>query len=43
MGFKQWRQYAPVLSAGYFCGAGLTTMLCIGIMFLSKSIIKLPY
>jgi hypothetical protein len=43
MGFKKWREYAPVLCAGYFCGAGLTTMLCIGIMFLSKSIIKLPY
>lgn len=43
MGFKQWRQYAPVLSAGFFCGAGLITMFCIGVMFLSKSIIKLPY
>ena len=43
MGFKQWRQYAPVLSAGFFCGAGLVTMFCIGVMFLSKSVIKLPY
>jgi hypothetical protein len=43
MGFKQWRQFAPVLSAGFFCGAGLVTMFCIGVMFLSKSVIKLPY
>ncbi len=43
MGFKQWRQYAPVLSAGFFCGAGLVTMFCIGVMFLSKAVIKMPY
>jgi len=42
MGLK-WRQYAPVVSAGYFCGAGLVTMFCIGIMFLSKAIFKLPF
>lgn len=42
-GFKSWRQYAPVLSAGFFCGAGLVTMFCIGVMFLAKAVIKLPY
>jgi hypothetical protein len=42
MGLK-WRQYAPVVSAGFFCGAGLITMFCIGITFLSKSVFKLPF
>jgi hypothetical protein len=40
---KQWRQYVPVLTAGYFCGAGLITIFCVGVMFLSKSVFKLPY
>jgi hypothetical protein len=39
----RWREYVPVLSAGYFCGVGLVTMLCIGIVFLSKSSSSLPY
>jgi hypothetical protein len=39
----RWRQYVPVLSAGYFCGAGLITIFSIGVMFLSKSVFKLPY
>lgn len=38
-----WRQYVPVLSAGYFCGAGLITIFSIGVMFLSKSVFKVPY
>ncbi len=39
----KWRQYALVLTAGYMCGMGLTATLCIGITFLSKAVIQLPY
>jgi len=39
----RWRQYAPVVSAGFACGAGLITMFCIGVMFLSKSVFKAPF
>jgi hypothetical protein len=39
----RWREYVPVLSAGFFCGAGLITMFCIGFVFLMKSSNHLPY
>ncbi|MBN2451659.1 MAG: peptide transporter [Lentisphaeria bacterium] len=39
----KWRQYIPVVSAGFGCGMGLITTLGIGITFLSKSAIKLPF
>ncbi len=39
----KWRQYALVLTAGYMCGMGLTATLCIGITFLSKAVIQLPF
>jgi len=39
----KWRRYVAVVSAGFFCGAGLITVFRIGVMFLSKSIFKLPY
>jgi len=42
-GAQQWRRFIPVVSAGFFCGSGLVTVFCIGIMFLSKSVFKLPY
>jgi hypothetical protein len=42
LGLK-WREYIPVLSAGYFCGAGLITMLSIGAVFLFKAVSSLPY
>lgn len=42
LGLK-WREYVPVLSAGFFCGGGLITMFCIGLVFLSKSSNPLPY
>ena len=38
-----WRQYIPVVAAGFSCGMGLITMLCVGIIFLSKSVIQLPF
>jgi hypothetical protein len=42
-GAKTWRQYAPVLLAGFSCGMGLIATMGIGINFLSKAAIKLPF
>lgn len=42
-GEKRWREFAPVLLAGYMCGAGLLMMLAVGMKFLSASIFQLPY
>ena len=39
----RWRQYIPVVMAGYACGTGLVTVLGIGITFISKAVIQLPY
>lgn len=39
----RWMEYAPVVGAGYGCGAGLVLMFCIGLVFLSKSASSLPY
>ena len=40
---KNWKKYIIVISAGYFVGAGLMSMLCVGIVFLSKASGVLPY
>ena len=37
-GEDSWRSYAPVLFAGYSCGAGLVMMLVAGMKFLSASV-----
>ena len=42
MGLK-WRQYIPVVAAGFSCGMGLITVFCVGITFLAKAVIQLPY
>jgi hypothetical protein len=42
LGIK-WRQYVPVMSAGFFCGSGLIAMFCIGLVFLIKAASDLPY
>lgn len=42
-GTKQWSQYAPVIVAGYACGAGLIGMLGMAIVFLQRSVSSLPY
>lgn len=42
MGLK-WRQYVPVLLAGFSCGMGLIGTLGIGFTFLAKSVFQLPY
>ncbi len=40
---KDWKKYIIVVSSGYFVGSGLISMLCVGIVFLSKSSSSLPY
>ena len=42
LGLK-WKQYVPVVSAGFACGMGLITTVGIGIQFLSKAVIQLPF
>lgn len=39
----RWRQYVPVIMAGFSCGVGLITVLSIGCNFLAKSVIKLSF
>ncbi len=38
-----WRQYVPVVFAGFSCGVGLIGTLGIGFTFLTKAVFKLPY
>ena len=40
---KMWRQYAPVLLAGFSCGMGLTGMFAMGITLILKSLSRLAY
>jgi hypothetical protein len=40
---KMWRQYAPVLLAGFSCGMGLTGMFAMGVTLILKSLGKLVY
>ena len=42
LGLK-WRQYIPVVAAGFTCGMGLITVFCVGVTFLAKAVIQLPY
>ena len=42
LGLK-WRQYIPVVSAGFACGMGLITTIGVGITFLSKAALPLPF
>jgi len=37
-----WRQYIPVIAAGFACGMGLVGTLGVGIMFLVKSVFQFP-
>lgn len=39
----RWRQYIPIVSAGFACGMGLVTTVGVGITFLSKASIPLPF
>jgi hypothetical protein len=38
-----WRQYAPVLLAGFSCGMGLTGMFAMGFALILKSLGSLQY
>ncbi|MFA6134243.1 MAG: OPT/YSL family transporter [Phycisphaerae bacterium] len=40
---KMWRQYILVAAAGFHCGMGLISVLSIGLNFLAKSVIKIPF
>lgn len=42
MGLK-WKQYVPVVMSGYLCGTGLLTTLIVGVTFLMKSSVRLPF
>ena len=42
-GKKRWRQYVPILMAGYGCGMGLVSMLAIALALISKSVAPGPY
>jgi hypothetical protein len=39
----RWRQYIPVVFAGFSCGTGLIGTLGIGLTFVSKSVFTLPF
>ena len=39
----RWRQYIPVVAAGFACGMGLITTIGVGTTFLSKAVIKLSF
>lgn len=40
---RDWRKIIPVLGAGYMVGAGLVSMVAVGLVFLSKAATTLPY
>jgi len=42
-GLKRWRDYAPVVFAGYACGMGLTSMIAIAIVLIAKSVRQTPF
>jgi len=39
----RWRQYIPVVAAGFGCGMGLISTVGVGITFLSKAMVQLPF
>jgi hypothetical protein len=42
-GKERWRQYTPVLAAGYACGVGLIGMVSIGLTIIFKAVRSLPF
>ena len=42
-GARRWRQYTPVLAAGYTCGIGLIGMVSIGLTIIFKAVRSLPF
>lgn len=43
LGAARWRQYTPVLAAGYACGVGLIGMVSIGLTIIFKAVRSLPF
>ncbi len=43
VGVDKWRRYTPVLSAGFFCGVGLISMVGVALMLLRGCITPKPY
>ena len=43
IGEKRWRQYTPVLAAGFACGTGLVGMLAIAFALVSQSVSQMPF
>lgn len=43
IGPKRWKAYAPVLLAGYWCGAGLIGMAGCGIALISKAVTEVTF
>ncbi|MHC4561313.1 MAG: OPT/YSL family transporter [Planctomycetota bacterium] len=39
----RWRRYIPVVMAGFGCGLGLITMFCVGVTFMTKAVIDIPF
>jgi hypothetical protein len=39
----RWREYAPVLVAGFSCGMGLISMFSLGCLLIAKAVFQLPY
>lgn len=42
-GPENWRRYTPILAAGYGCGIGLVSMVCIAIKLIATAVSQLPY
>jgi hypothetical protein len=42
-GARRWKQYATVLSAGYWCGQGLIGMGTCALAMITKSVSVMPY
>jgi hypothetical protein len=42
-GVETWRNFAPVLMAGFACGTGLVTMAAIALALISKAVQPLPF
>ena len=42
-GEKEWRSYTPVLAAGFACGMGLSSMLSVAFVLVTKAVSALPF
>lgn len=43
IGIDKWRQYAPVVLAGFACGTGLISMAAIALALIAKAVQPLPF